>query len=225
MSDQLVPNAFGEMVLHRVTVPKVKIKDMSPEERKHYNAEKQQKSRDKKKLVEEIADEAKRLSEQHRPQEEYQAREAERTAKSTPWDWEDTIHEKVQPIITAILGELKEHYYPPRRIEGNLIPGLHGIVREHIFNLGAIVFGSDMAQLDGLGFRQCGVFCDAAMHQVVLLDKNILEKSKTFKSFYSDAVRATVKLAENKKYQAYLEWMPSIRQELTRISEEIEFSK
>ncbi len=225
MSEQLVPNAFGEMVLHRVTVPKVKIKDMSPEERKRYNAEKQQKSRDKKKLAEEIADEAKRLAEQQRPQEEYQARESERTAKPTPGDWEDAIREKTQPIISQILDELHEHYYPPRRIDGNLVPGLHQVVQEHIFNLGTIVFGSDMVQMDGLGFRQCGIFCDAAMHQVVVLDKDILEKSKTFKSFYSDAIRATVKLSENPKYKNYLEWMPAIRKELTRISEEIDFAR
>lgn len=227
MSDQLVPNAFGEMVLHRVTVPKVKIKDMSPEERKHYNAEMQQKSRDKKKLAEEIADEAKRFSEQQRPQEEYQARESERTAKSTPFDWEDTIHVQTQPVIQKILDELQPWYYPPRRVEGNLILGLHGLVQNTVQELGAIIFGvpEKFFQMDGLGFRVAGYFPDSVMHEAVRLDKSILSRSKAFRDFYEQALRATVTLLDQAKYQEYMQWGAAIRNELQNLHNDIDFAR
>ena len=220
-----VTNAFGEQVAKPVHAWKP-IASMSGEERREYNRLRAEASRKKKKIAEELLEEKKQLERQQRPQEEYQAREAERTAKPTPGDWEDAIREKTQPVIEKILDELQAHYYPPRRVEGNLIPGLHGLVEEVTRGLGTVVFGvpEKMFQVDGLGFRVAGYFPDSVMHEAVCLDKSILNRSKTFKDFYEQALRQTVKLFDDSKYKDLMQWQASVRNELQNLHNDIEFA-
>jgi hypothetical protein len=136
------------------------------------------------------------------------------------------VREKVDPIIEKILSELSECYYPTRCVDGEWKPGLHSVVDETAYALGCILFGvpQNFVQMDSLGFRTCGLFPDAVAHSAVQLDKTILNRSKTFKDFYADALRATVKLMDDAKYKTYMDWQPAIRSEFESVINEIHFA-
>lgn len=220
-----VTNAAGQQVAKPVHAWKP-IAQMDRTERAEYNRLRAADSRKKRKLAEELADEKKRIEAQQAPNTEWHAREAERSAKSTPGDWENTIRGKTQPVITKILEELDEWYYPKRCDNGNWIPGLHGLVEETVSGLGAIVFGvpEKYLQVDGLGFRVAGYFPDSVMHEAVRLDKTILSRSKSWRDFYEQALRTTVALMDG-KYKEHMQWGPAIRNELQNLNNDIEFAR
>src|SRR5271169_3205371 len=111
MSEQLVPNAFGEIVQHIVTVPKPKIREMSAEERKSYNASRQAAHRAKKKQELELAEERQRIEAEEKQQ--YVVKPEEKAFDTVPEKWTDAFHFFLAnvPSLTVIAMRLNRACY------------------------------------------------------------------------------------------------------------------
>lgn len=211
----------------RTKYAQIPLAEMSPEEKRAYFRDRAAAARKRKREAEEKQEEAKRLEAQQNRNDSWHQREAEDNAKPTPDDWDRILKTKTQPVIQKILDELQPWYYPPKRIEGNLILGLHGLVQNTVQELGAIIFGvpEKFFQMDGLGFRVAGYFPDSVMHEAVRLDKSILDRSKAWRDFYEQALRATVALMDQEKYKPFIGWTAAIRNELQNLHNDIDFAR
>ncbi len=203
MSEQLVPNVFGEMVQHTVTVPKPKIREMSLEERKQYNADRQAAHRAKKKKELELAEERTRLENDERNQAIREEQEFQRSIPTTPKNWDEEIAKQLEPVLDQVILELDR-------------PGPWLYKRDYciVSGLAHIAFGvPKMVTIDNAGLRVAGIFPDAQCLMAIEYDKTKLFKSKAFRMLYADALRETVNLMADPKNKPYLQWTMQIKRE------------
>jgi hypothetical protein len=201
MSEQ-VTNAFGQTV----SAPKLAwkpIAQMDAQERREYNRLRAADSRKKRKEKEDLIDEKKRLEEQQASLDGYQERQLQRSIKPTPENWNDEISKLFDPLLNQMILELdrpgpwlyKKDYFIVRPLADLVF----GIPRKFI-------------TIDSAGCRAgSGLFPDAVMLAAIEYDKKILNRSKTFRDFYADALRQTISLIQDPKFKPFIEWTGTIR--------------
>jgi hypothetical protein len=212
MSEQLT-NAFGQQVPAPIK-PWKPIAQMDAQERKQYNAERQVAHRLKKKKELELGEERTRLENDERNQAIREEQEFQRSIPTTPNNWGEEIAKQFEPVLNQMILELdrpgpwlyKRDYYIVRPLADLVF----GIPRKYI-------------TVDNAGLRVAGGFPDAMMLAAIEYDKKILNRSKTFRDLYSDALRQTVSLIQDPKYKPFMEWAGSIRNAFEESISNIEF--
>jgi len=215
MNDELVENFYGEMVprsVPNVSTPKAtqnpqrtKIKDMTTEERKQYNADRQAKHREKKRLAEDLLRDQEQIAQEAQRQ-EYHPEVVEAEYKPVPDSWTtafDSFLDKDDTLL-KIAAELNRTW-------------LYSNDTQTIRDLQKLIFSVEHKyyQTDGEQLRTMGDCPDIVMQRAIKdlesrphfnkeHDALDLRTSKTFMDLFTDSLWKANTLGCDPKYAPLL---------------------
>lgn len=226
MSDQLVENIFGEKVLHRVSAIKKPIREMSAEERKLYNSQRQAAHREKKRRELELAEDRKRIEDEERKQFRV---EEEVSFAEVPQRWTDAWDTflNTDTSLDSIATELNRAW-------------IYSHDAETVWSLQKLIFGlkNNFIQTDEESIRVLGASPEAALAEAITSlktrphfnresDEINLNNSPTFAALYRDAVWRAISFFSDERFKPLLDsklW-PLVKQEFAKFEqEEISFA-